>query len=110
MMIIIFDNRESIAFHDDLTSFTKRKQMKEADISSWDNFLQYGNLEIAPLQRTLKLNGYNIKLTKYEFEILYLLAKNPGQVFSKKQIYNQVWNMPYFDAEDNVVSLIYRIR
>lgn len=84
--------------------------MKEADISSWDNFLQYGNLEIAPLQRTLKLNGYNIKLTKYEFEILYLLAKNPGQVFSKKQIYNQVWNMPYFDAEDNVVSLIYRIR
>jgi DNA-binding response OmpR family regulator len=46
----------------------------------------------------------------YEFDILYLLAKKPGQVFSKEQIYSQVWKEPYYGAEDNVMSLIRRIR
>ena len=54
--------------------------------------------------------GKSIELTNYEFEILYLLARHPGQVFSKEQIYNQVWKEPYYRAEDNVMSLIRRIR
>jgi DNA-binding response OmpR family regulator len=39
-----------------------------------------------------------------------LLASSPGQVFSKAQIYDQVWKTPYYGAEDNVMSLIRRIR
>ena len=50
------------------------------------------------------------EVENYEFEILYLLARHPGQVFSKEQIYNQVWKEPYYRAEDNVMSLIRRIR
>lgn len=49
-------------------------------------------------------------MTNYEFEILYLLAKKPGQIFSKEQIYDQVWDTPYYGAVDNVMSLIRRIR
>ena len=49
-------------------------------------------------------------MTHYEFDILYLLARHPGQVFSKKELYEQIWNIPYLDAENNVVSLIHRIR
>lgn len=49
-------------------------------------------------------------MTNYEFEILYLLAKNPGRIFSKEQIYAQVWKEPYYGAEDNVMGIIRRIR
>ena len=51
-----------------------------------------------------------VQLTNYEFEILYLLAKNPGRIFSKEQIYTQVWKEPYYGAEDNVMGIIRRIR
>lgn len=46
----------------------------------------------------------------YDFQILYLLAKHPGQIFSKKQIYEQVWDTPCCSAENNVVSLMHRLR
>ena len=49
-------------------------------------------------------------MENYEFEILYLLAKNPGRIFSKEQIYTQVWKEPYYGAEDNVMGIIRRIR
>ena len=72
--------------------------------------LRYGNLEINAKYRIVERDGKSIELTNYEFEILYLLAQCPGQVFSKEQIYNQVWKEPYYRAEDNVMSLIRRIR
>ena len=34
-------------------------------------------------------------LTNREFEILYLLAQSPGRIFSKKQIYDIVWQELY---------------
>lgn len=72
--------------------------------------IKYRNLVIDPKYRAVILNGKHNELTNYEFEILYLLVKSPGQVFSKEQIYNQVWKSSYYGAEDNVVSLICRIK
>jgi DNA-binding response OmpR family regulator len=73
-------------------------------------FLEYDDLVIDTKKRNIQRDGKNINLTQYEFDILYLLASSPGQVFSKAQIYNQVWKTPYYGAEDNVMSLIRRIR
>lgn len=56
--------------------------------------IKYRNLVIDPKYRAVILNGKHIELINYEFEILHLLAKSPGQVFSKEQIYNQVWRFP----------------
>lgn len=78
--------------------------------SSNDGPLEYDNFAIDPKYRAVKINRQNVELTNYEFDILYLLAKNPGQVFSKEQIYIQVWKTPYYGAEDNVMSLVRRIR
>lgn len=75
-----------------------------------DSCLKYDNLIIDSKYRMVEADGKSIELTNYEFEILYLLARHPGQVFSKEQIYNQVWKEPYYRAEDNVMSLIRRIR
>lgn len=51
----------------------------------------FKGLVIYPLQYQAFLDGDDLKLSKYEFEILLLLASSAGQVFSKTQIYQTVW-------------------
>lgn len=58
----------------------------------------------------LRFDGLEIDLTFTEFEILHLLARNPGRVFSKEQIYNSVWKEPYFGDYNIVMSQIRNIR
>lgn len=110
VLIATFDNGEETGFHDLLISLEEKWQIGLADNFSADTLLKYGEIEINPKFRTLKRDSVSIELTNYEFDILYLLASHPKQVFSKKQIYEQVWNIPCLGAEDNVVSLIHRIR
>lgn len=95
---------------DNLVPLLKQKGTISLDIIPTDDMIKYRDLVIDPKYRTVILNGKHIELTNYEFEILHLLAKSPGQVFSKEQIYNQVWKSSYYRAEDNVMSLIRRIR
>lgn len=45
--------------------------------------------------RLIYKNDSEIELTHIEFEILQLLARNPGKVFSKEAIYDAIWNEPY---------------
>lgn len=107
-MIATFDDED---IFDELVLFLKSKNnVKILNTFPTKNYLEYDSLVIDSKCRTVEVEGKNIELTNYEFEILYLLARNPGQVFSKEQIYNQVWNAPYYGAEDNVMSLIRRIR
>ena len=109
-MIASFDREEEQDF-EELILFLKEKGYREfISMVSTDNVLNYDGIEINPQYRTVRKRGIEIGLTNYEFEILYLLARHPGQVFSKEQIYNQVWKEPYYRAEDNVMSLIRRIR
>ena len=49
-------------------------------MASADNVLKYNDLKINPKYRTVRKQGEDIKLTNYEFDILYLLAKRPGRV------------------------------
>lgn len=51
-----------------------------------------------------------MKLTFTEFEILQLLAQNPGKVYSKEQIYDIVWKELYSGDYNIVMSHIRNIR
>lgn len=109
-MIASFNNEEEQDF-EELILFLRQKGYRDfTSMVSSEDVLRYGELEIDPLCRTIHRDGKEVKFTCYEFDILYLLAKRPGQVFSKTQIYEQVWREPYYRAEYNVVSLIQRIR
>lgn len=52
---------------------------------------------------TLK-NGVEVKLTSKEFHILKLFVTNPGRVFTKAQIYGQVWADDYY-GDENVINV-----
>ena len=51
-----------------------------------------------------------IKLTPIEFDILYLLASNPGKVFSTDEIFEKVWNEKVYEANNPVMVDIRRLR
>lgn len=108
VLIATFRDDEEI---EELILFLKQKSNIEIlDSIPADSVLIYEGLEIDPIYRVVRTNGTEIELTNYEFGILYLLARNPGQVFSRGQIYTQVWSSPYYGADDSVSSLIRRIR
>ena len=54
--------------------------------------------------------GEEIKLTPIEFDILYLLASNPGRVFSTDEIFEKVWNEKVYEANNTVMVHIRRLR
>ena len=51
-----------------------------------------------------------VKLTPIEFDILYLLASNPGKVFSTDEIFEKVWNEKVYEANNPVMVHIRRLR
>lgn len=74
------------------------------------NPMLYPGLEINEINRSVVRNENEIELTFIEFEILRLLARNPGVVFTKEQIYDIVWNAPYSGDYNIVTSHIRHIR
>ena len=51
-----------------------------------------------------------VKLTPIEFDILYLLASNPGKVFSTDEIFEKVWNEKVYEANNTVMVHIRHLR
>ncbi|WP_434794059.1 Transcriptional regulatory protein WalR [Terrisporobacter petrolearius] len=54
--------------------------------------------------RTVKIRNENISLTNHEFDILYILIKNPDKVYSRETLYELVWKNGYY-GEDNSVNV-----
>lgn len=72
--------------------------------------LEFEEMSISKTTREVFINDSSIELTAKEFELLYFLAKQPGQVFTKKQIYNQVWQEEYAFDDNNIMVHIRRLR
>ena len=51
-----------------------------------------------------------VKLTPIEFDILYLLASNPGKVFSTDEIFEKVWNEKVYEPNNTAMVHIRRLR
>ena len=97
VLIAAFDDKEEITF-DELLSFLKSKShIKVLNTFPNDSCLRYDNLVIDTKYRMVERDGESIELTNYEFEILYLLAQYPGQVFSKEQIYTRCGKNPIME-------------
>ena len=58
----------------------------------------------------VSIDGKLVKLTPTEFDILALLAKNRGKVFSIANIYESVWNQEFMESDNTVMVHIRKIR
>ncbi|WP_379126866.1 response regulator transcription factor [Paenibacillus sp. sgz500958] len=72
--------------------------------------LEAGGLTISAEQHTVSLYGEPIDLTPKEFDILYLLASHPKQVFSAESIFQQVWGEAYYESGNTVMVHIRTLR
>lgn len=72
--------------------------------------LIFDQLEISLKHYQVKFNGKVIISTPKEVETLYLLASNPGQVFSREQILNCIWGYDYYGDTRTIDTHIKRIR
>lgn len=72
--------------------------------------LSINGLEIVSSKCQIFHHKKEISMTNKEFDILELLARNKGQVFTKDQIYDQVWGERYFSDGRNIVTYINKIR
>ena len=72
--------------------------------------LSYGDIVILLDKRELFRKQEKIDLSFIEFEILHLLMRSPGRVFSKEQIYDIIWNEPYSGDYNVVMRHICNIR
>lgn len=72
--------------------------------------LEFPHLHIDPLRRTVLLDGQAIALTAREFDLLWLFARHPQQVFTREQLLNQVWGYEFYGDESTVTVHIRRLR
>ncbi|MCM1088259.1 MAG: response regulator transcription factor [Muribaculaceae bacterium] len=75
-----------------------------------DKTVAIGNLLIDKGGREVRKDNILIELTAKEFDLLLFLAKNPGQVFTKRQIYRAVWQEEYAFDDNNIMVHIRRLR
>ena len=61
-------------------------------------------------KREVKKDGEIIKLSKNEFEIIYLLYSNKRRVFSREQLLNKVWGIDYYGDDRTIDVHIRRLR
>ena len=71
-----------------------RRYTKLGNLIENDNIIIDG-LEINDKTKEVMVDGEKIKLTSIEYKLLLFLASNKGQVFSIKQIYENVWKEPF---------------
>lgn len=69
-----------------------------------------GGLEVNDDLKTVTVDGEPVKLTPIEYNILVLLIKNQGKVFSIEQIYENIWNEEAIGADNTVAVHIRHIR
>ena len=77
-----------------------------ADIDS----ISLKDMVIDKLNRTVTVKDIPVLLTGKEFDLLLFLASNKGRVFTKKQIYSQVWDEEYAFDDSNIMSFISKLR
>ena len=78
--------------------------------TSSSEVLRAGDVSIDPCTRRVKVGRREVGLTAKEFDLLYLLARQPGRVLSRTQILEALWHSPYEGYEHNVNCHINRLR
>ena len=68
------------------------------------------DLDLDPARRAVRVRGEAIDVTRQEFSLLYLLASNPGIVFTRERLLSKVWQEQSFVTGRSVDTLVKRLR
>jgi DNA-binding response OmpR family regulator len=82
----------------------------ETTSAAENEVIDRGNMRIVMGKRQVTVDGEDITLTAKEFDLLAHFARNPGQVFNRVQLLDQVWGYNHEGYEHTVNSHINRLR
>lgn len=90
----------------------RRKEDSTAsqEIKPVSSTISFDDLEIDLDKRKVMLHNIRVELSPKEFELIALLASNPGKSYSRKQLLNLVWGYDFDGYEHTVNSHINRLR
>ena len=83
-----------------LRALLRRGTMQVLD----NDLLAFGDLEIRLKARTVHVRRAHVSVSPKEFELLTFFAQNAGQVVTRMQLLEKVWNL-HFDPGTNVVDV-----
>ena len=87
-----------------------RRRSIDAGTAPAGAMIQAGPLSIDPVRYIVSKNGSAIDLTQNEFDLLKLLITERGQVFTREQLMEQVWNYDYYGDMRTVDVTVRRLR
>ena len=87
----------------------RRLSREQAD-SEPERSLSFGELRIDPRSRVVSIKDIPIELTVKEFDMLYLLARHPKQVFTREQLLERVWGGAQYIDPGTVTVHVRRLR
>lgn len=93
-----------------LRRFYKFGSKQDSGAKEDENVIRIEDLTINLETHEVKLGDKLLKLTPTEFDILSLLAKSRGKVFSIENIYESVWNQEFMTSDNTVMVHIRKIR
>lgn len=70
-----------------------------------DKRITYGKISIHSEYNDVTINGKEINLTDIEYRILLLMMKNKGKIFSAQNLYETIWNEPYFYSSNGTIMV-----
>ena len=108
-IILSFSDGEDTIFANTVTALASVADFSTVATSA-DTPLLFGSLQIDPQRRLVREAGQTVDLTPMEFDILLLLARRPGQVFSARQIYEAVAADSFDASWTGISSMVYKLR
>jgi DNA-binding response OmpR family regulator len=87
----------------------RRLGREQADTEQ-ERALSFDGLSIDPLSRVVSVGASQIELTAKEFDMLYLLARHPRQVFTREQLLDRVWGGAQYIDPGTVTVHVRRLR
>ncbi|ARU62717.1 DNA-binding response regulator [Tumebacillus avium] len=83
----------------------QQRMNKAAAVPVEADVIEIDDLQINTQTHEVRVGGTEVRLTPTEFDILELLARNRGKVFSAEHIYEKVWQEQYYRSGDNTVMV-----
>ncbi|GAA0787870.1 response regulator transcription factor [Hathewaya limosa] len=80
------------------------------EANSKKDVITIGDLVLDKEGFSLKKNGEEVQLTSTEYKIVELFMTNPNKVFTKKNLFESVWNEPYFYEDNAIMVHISKVR
>ena len=109
MVILSFDDNDDVVFNKAIAALSSIADFSTVAASA-DTPLLFGSLQIDPQRRLVWQAGQTVELTPMEFDILLLLARRPGQVFTARQIYEAVATDSFDASWTGISSMVYKLR